>query len=148
MGNLPGDVSGKSALSHANSACTYGRIACTAGDRIFFHWACGRRPIHLSTSFFTSYLQFSGAEPPHFRPVLALCAVFRSRVVSALHPSFKIGTQPQQWQHATLATHATQVLCPRILRNLRSVRDGWCITHVNHLSAMQFLAGKGNAKIA
>ena len=148
LGNLPGDISGKSALSHTNSACTYGCIACTAGDRIFFRWACGRRPIHLSTSFCTSCLRISGAEPPHFWPVLALCAVFGSRVVSAPHPSFKIGTQAQQRQHATHATHATQVLRPRILRNLRSVRDGRRIMHANHLAAMQFLAGKGNAKIA
>ena len=148
MGKLPGDISGISALSHANSVCTYGRIACTAGDRIFFRWACGRRPIHLSTSFFTSCLRFSRAEPSYFRPVLALCAVFRSGVVSVLHPPFKNGTNPQQWRHATLATHATQVLCPRILRNLRSVRDGRRIMHANHLAAMQFLAGKGNAKIA
>lgn len=112
LGNLPGDILGKSAFSHANSACTYGRIACTAGDRIIFRWTCGRRPIHLSASFFTSCLRFSGAEPPHFRPVLVLCAVFRSGVVSALHSPFKNGTQAQQRRHATHATHATQVLRP------------------------------------
>ena len=89
LGNLPGDISGKSALSHTNSACTYGCIACTAGDRIFFRWACGRRPIHLSTSFCTSCLRISGAEPPAFLACFGSVRRFRERGGISAPPVFQ-----------------------------------------------------------